>query len=279
MSVVPQDGSLFIPGDKASLMHATEGATGEPSDARSPVITGHPSRVLVIDEMRVLQSKKKTPTMLKISDFQAAFIERIASLASSYSKAHAVFDNYLDQSLKNKTRQKRAVSSIEYVIHSEIKLTMPLKDILSSTRSKRSLTEMFTEALLEKLSRPLNLVVVYGNKIKSHDLEEEHEDEEADTLIPHQAMASTDESKWQEICVWSSDTDVLTLLLHLVSWCLGTHPQTGLKFLTGKGVIYREIDVVERAKVIGHRKCQGLIGLHNFSGTDWGGKFLGITKK
>jgi hypothetical protein len=31
--------------------------------------------------------------------------------------------------------------------------------------------------------------------------------------------------------------------------------------------------------VIGRNKCQGLIGLHNFSGADWGGKFVGITKK
>ena len=31
--------------------------------------------------------------------------------------------------------------------------------------------------------------------------------------------------------------------------------------------------------MIGRRKCQGLIGLHNFSGADWGGKFVGISKK
>ena len=31
--------------------------------------------------------------------------------------------------------------------------------------------------------------------------------------------------------------------------------------------------------MIGYCKCQGLIGLHNFSGTDWGEKFLSITKK
>jgi hypothetical protein len=55
--------------------------------------------------------------------------------------------------------------------------------------------------------------------------------------------------------------------------------QTRLKFLTGKGIKYREIDVVERVRVIGPHKCQGLIGLHNFSGADWGGKFVGISKK
>jgi len=36
---------------------------------------------------------------------------------------------------------------------------------------------------------------------------------------------------------------------------------------------------MERVRVIGRHKCQGLIGLHNFSGADWGGKFVGITKK
>ena len=284
MSVVPRsicavDGSLYIPGDKASLMHVIEEAKGESLDSISPVLTGHPFRVLVIDAMAVLHSMKKTPMMIKIADFQAAFIKRIESLAYNYNQVHVIFDNYLDQSLKNKTRQKRAVSSKEYVIHSEMKLIMPLKDILSSTKSKRSLTEMFAEALFEKLSNSWNLVVIYSNKIKSRGFEEEHKHEEADTLIPHQVLASIDESIWQEISVWSPDTNVFTLLHLVSSGGLGSHPQTGLKFLTGKGVKFREIDVVERAKVIGHLKCQGLIGLHNFSGTDWGGKFLGITKK
>ena len=55
---------------------------------------------------------------------------------------------------------------------------------------------MFAEALLEKLSHSLNLAMVYRNKIKSHDFEEEHKHEEDDTLVPHQVMASIDESKW-----------------------------------------------------------------------------------
>jgi len=36
---------------------------------------------------------------------------------------------------------------------------------------------------------------------------------------------------------------------------------------------------MERVRVIGHHKCQGLIGLHNFSGADWGRKCVGISKK
>ena len=78
--------------------------------------------------------------------------------------------------------------------------------------------------------------------------------------------------------VWSPDTDVLLLLLDLVS-CGHTASPTRLKLITGKGTKKREIDVFELVQAIGYRKCQGLLGFHNFSGADWGGKFLGITKK
>jgi len=78
--------------------------------------------------------------------------------------------------------------------------------------------------------------------------------------------------------VWSPDTDVLILLLDLVSHG-NLEPQTCLKFLTVKSTKYREIDVVERVEIIGPNKCKGLIGLHNFTGADWGGKSVGISKK
>ena len=51
------------------------------------------------------------------------------------------------------------------------------------------------------------------------------------------------------------------------------------EILTGKGRTYREIDVIERLRVIGTRKCQGFVGLHNFSGANWGGKFVSKSKK
>ena len=49
--------------------------------------------------------------------------------------------------------------------------------------------------------------------------------------------------------------------------------------MTGKGANYREIDVFQLVQAIGILKCQDLIGLHHFTGADWGGKFVGITKK
>lgn len=290
MSVVPRslvtvDGSLYIPTDKASLMHAVEGAKTESAPAPVPDIAMadcpiRVAQVLIVDAMAVLQCMKKTPTMRKISDLSEAFIKRIEGMMVGYDEGRVVFDRYIDQSLKNQTRQKRAVTSTEYEIHSEMKLTMSLKELLSASRTKSSLTAMLAEGLLKYYSRnsTFKLVVVYGTKIKGHDFEEKHAHEEADTMIPNQVLASLADSPWRDIHVWSPDTDVLMLLLDLVS-CGRLGPQTRLKFLTGKGVKYRKIDVVERVQVIGRRKCQGLIGLHNFSGADWGGKFVGISKK
>jgi len=41
---------------------------------------------------------------------------------------------------------------------------------------------------------------------------------------------------------------------------------------------YKEIDATQEFQAIGMHKCQGLIGLHHFTGADWGEKFVGITK-
>ena len=285
MSVVPRslcavDGSLYIPADKASLLHAIEEVEAQANSDESQESRCQPPKIIIIDAMAVLQSMKKTSKTQTLSDLQEAFTKRIAFMMAGYSEGRVIFDRYQDQSLKSKTRQKRATSSAEFKVHPQMKLTMSLKELLSSSKTKSNITAMFAEALLQEFSNTNNfkLVVVYGTKIKSYNFEENHTHEEADTLIPLQVLASITEHEWREVCVWSPDTDVLTILMDLASrGRLGL--QTRLTFLTGKGAKFREIDVMERVHAIGILKSQGLIGLHNFTGADWGGKFVGISKK
>ena len=157
---------------------------------------------------------------------------------------------------------------------------MALKELLSSSKTKSRLTAYLAQCLLEHFqnSGTCNVIVAYDTKIKGREFEEVHSHEEADTLIPHQVSASAAEDLCRELCVSSPDTDVFILLIDLVSRGL-LAPQSQLKFVTGKDRKYREFDVIKRVQVIGRRKCQGFIGLHNFSGADWGGKFVGISKK
>ena len=147
MSVVPRslcavDGSLYIPTDKASLMHVIESAKTEPHVPDLPLDTSagdFRDRALVVDAMVVLQSMKKTPTIRTLADLKEAFVRRIENMLNGFNEGRIIFDRYLDQSLKNKTRQKKAVTSTEYEIHPEMKLSMSLKELLSSSKTKKQL--------------------------------------------------------------------------------------------------------------------------------------------
>ena len=95
---------------------------------------------------------KKTTTKLKLSDFQAAFIQRVDTMMKCFNECCVAFDRYLDQSLKNMTRQKRSKTSTEYELHTDMKLTMSLKDIMSASKTKRQMTCMFAQGLLDYVS-------------------------------------------------------------------------------------------------------------------------------
>jgi len=51
--------------------------------------------VLIVDAMDVLQSIKKTPTMLKLSDLQDAFNKCIEKMMVGYDEGRVVFDRYM----------------------------------------------------------------------------------------------------------------------------------------------------------------------------------------
>ena len=93
------------------------------------------------------------------------------------------------------------------------------------------------------------LFVLYDTFIKGHDSEQVHTHEESATLIPHQVLASVSNGIMREIYVWSPDTDVLFLLLDLVS-CGHIASPTRLKLITRKGRKKRETDVVECIQAI-----------------------------
>ena len=67
---------------------------------------------------------------------------------------------------------------------------------------------MFAQGLLEHFSNRsfCELVVVYEDKIKEKEFEDDHSHEEADTLIPHEVLTSIAASDWREVFVWSPDT-------------------------------------------------------------------------
>ncbi|KAG0711994.1 hypothetical protein GWK47_019398 [Chionoecetes opilio] len=159
----------------------------------------------------------------------------------------------------------------------------PMKLLLSHVDTKSQLTEFLGKRLLKHFSGSNEgLVVVYGSSAYSNDNiisqnMSTHNHEEADTQIPlHVIDAARQGTSTRDMYVWSPDTDVFLLLIYLVA----NHTIPGqLKMLTGRAKFFRTIDIKERCTAIGTEKSKALIGLHNFTGADWGGKFFSISKK
>ena len=238
--------------------------------------------------MAEIQSLRKIPTMKRIGHLKEAFVKRIQRSVKIYSEARIIFDRYdLPQSLKEKTREKRAKQAdMNFEVHDEMVISkIPLKDLLSSSQTKAGLSNLFGDSLVHAFNgSDKKVVIVKGTTAQAnapHRVDESmltHSHEEADSMIPLHVIDAIKGTTVKDVYVSSPDTDVLILLMDLVSnGHLGA--LTKLHFLTRKGAKFRSINVCERVTVIGQEKCQGRIGLHNFTGADWGGKFIGVSKK
>ena len=97
-------------------------------------------------------------------------------MVSGYDEVRVVFNLYMGQSLKNMTRQKRAATSVEYEIPSDMKLTMSIKDLLSASSTKKKLTFILAEGLLKYFSSDSSvlLFVLYDTFIKGNGSEQVH---------------------------------------------------------------------------------------------------------
>ena len=156
MSVIPRslfntDGSLLIPTNKSSFMHYIDDVVAKSNV--TPVINDLSCStyrdLYLTDAMPIIQGIKKTPTMNAMTDFMYSFCNRIQNLLLPYIEGRIVFDRYLNESLKNPTCKKRATTEINFDVHPNMVLTMSIKDILSYSQTKRSLTELLGKELLD----------------------------------------------------------------------------------------------------------------------------------
>ncbi len=179
--------------------------------------------------MAVVQTLKKNSKTKTIADLTLQFVKKITRIIKDYKEARIIFDRYVEQSLKEKTRAKRATSldsSLKiYDVHSEMKLAnISIKDLLSSSKTKAQLAKHFGLALLNKFAgSDQKIVVVEGTQATPNILYvipvriSTHEHEEADTLIPLHVKDIMDSHQRFHVDVWSPDTDVLLLVMDLVA--------------------------------------------------------------
>ena len=182
--------------------------------------------------------------------------------------AHSNQDYNRKITLKTKTRDKRATTDSTYLTTLNQKLTMSVSDLLSSTKTKQELVPMLAESLLRYFENTsIKVVVAYKSQISTKTSSEKHSHEEADTLIPHQVLAASDAERFLDMNVLCPDTDVFNSMMDLVAH--NRLPEKNkLSFHSGKKS--QPTDIKNRVEILGKRKSAALIGLHNFSGADWG---------
>ena len=277
------DASMSIEESFPASDGATENTEGYSPDAEN---SGRPTKIIIIDAMAVLQCMKKKPSTKKLRNLCDDFLTRIDRMVSGYDEARVLFDPYpdVDHTLKDKTHQNRSVTDEGFDVYMNMPLAMSVKELLSSKTSKRVLTALFGKELISRYSSHeyTHMIVAYNDAIQSayEDKQINQSHEEADTLIPNQVVdcAKTYAASLLDIDVISPDTDVLLLLMHVAaSGYLGVH--CNLKLISGTANKRKTIDIMERVLTIGPMKSKGLLGFHEFSGSDWGGKTVGITKK
>ena len=196
--------------------------------------------------------------MTSILHLKTAFNARIERMAIGYMEVRVILDRHVEGSLKEKTRKKRAryvaAATAGHVVHDCMSINaISSKQLLSCTPTKHSLTCYIGQCLFERFDgRDLTLVVVYDTVAKTVNPRrpiETHSHDEADTLIPLHVNLTIEECIYREADVWSPDTDVLVLLMDLVSrGHLGA--LTKLKLLTMKGAKHRELETFGRMKAV-----------------------------
>ena len=83
-------------------------------------------------------------------------------LSNGYDETRLIFDHYIENSLKSKTRTSRAASNTAenacYDVHDDMSIkTISLRELFSSSTTKSNLTILFSEALLRLTHNSQNI--------------------------------------------------------------------------------------------------------------------------
>lgn len=110
-SLFASDGNLLFAMDKARLVRYLE-SLAKSSNVHPPPLTDH--SVLIMYGVALLHKIQKGRDIITCNDLSQAFIKMMLRAGSEFDEFRLVMDRYLDKSLKNQTRTKRATTSRKF---------------------------------------------------------------------------------------------------------------------------------------------------------------------
>ena len=179
----------------------------------------NPYKVILFDGMALVNTlpKEYYGQLRTCADLAELFIKQLMSKCFGYDEVRLVFDRYIAESLKSKTREGRGkcITSTQYRINDNTVIKdIKLKELLSDIRTKSDLTAYLSEKVLNS-NRFSNLMVTYhthtiGN-ITIPECLQSHDHEEAHTLLLLHLFTIKKDS---HVYVFASDTDILLQLIN-----------------------------------------------------------------
>ena len=246
--------------------------------------------VYLVDVManirKIRANAKETKTF---GEFVHNFLTYVQNVAKRASRIDFVFDSYIDKTIKDSERQKRAKSSAVELskINRETPLPVQMETFWASSRNKANLESLIhQDAMLYPWNGYIAEVLVsafdrmHGESLKSFKLVDDivigipglnEKVEEADMrLIIHVLHASKEGHK--RVAILSQDTDVLIMCLY--NWIhLSSYGLQELWVTAGIGDSHRFIPVHELAVQLGDPLCKVLPAVHTLTGCDYTSKF------
>ena len=201
-------------------------------------------------------------------------------LFESCSRIDLVFDVNLDNSLKAATRQKRG-KGVRKRVSADTKIQVGWAQFLRDDRNKEDLFSFLAQYLTaQSYAEGKILFVTEKDKVlcNRHQCMPDCDHEEADTrMMVHLKDCLSNGFKY--ICIISSDTDVLMILLGVFHKLQADYIFDDI-VVTGKTRNDTgSICIKALAERLGQRMCQALPFLHAFTGCDTTSAFRGLSKK
>ena len=198
------------------------------------------------------------------------------SSTRDYDEIILVFDTYLENSLKNATRDKRrqGKAPIQYQVRDDTNIKhIPMSRFLSHEKTKADLTSFLAAKILEYNMGSTKLIITSasGHTMSNKNLLfEDNNHEEADTLLIHQAvLASQRNPPDAQLMFFSPDTDVLVLVTANYDVLL---KNTSISMASGV------VQIEPMWKALGPERAKALPAFHAFTGADTTGRFSRIGK-
>eukprot|EP00058_Branchiostoma_floridae_P011619 XP_002597107.1 hypothetical protein BRAFLDRAFT_76362 [Branchiostoma floridae] len=207
------------------------------------------------------------------------FVPYIQREQEQTRRVDIVWDQYIDNSLKAQTRDKRAVGQSQ---RRRVEETSPIpnnwQQFLRSNDNKKELFDHLNATLLKSASTEQNLVVTDGPNVRCVPPRDTEIDpcnhEEADSRIMVHVADAANEG-FRRILVRSVDTDVVVLAVATVQQLASI--ELWIAFGTGKD--FRYIAAHEISQTLGPQKSLALPVFHAFTGCDTVSQFSHIGKK